>query len=597
MRNGHRILGGLVAALPIVGFLACQGYDFVFVPDTDRLGLHLRFAVETPSKADILFVIDNSNSMEEEQEALKSSIGVLLGELAPKDTSYRIGVVSTDRRGFVEACNGSVFGNDVPPQGVQKAKGPCDLVDPHDVIYPLRRPHDGATGRLLAAYNPTYFDTSQMGATPRQAQALELLVPTGLDSGPADLIGEPGVRWVIDRDVIQVEACGACTCEACDADDTTDKCCNPGADCFDGCAGPVASSMVAAYFKSNVDGLGISGQGWEEGIYNGLMAVGIDPDQPTDEVALDPFINTLREGGPNRYLGLDAAGEPVDQSWIRAEALLAIMFVSDEQDCSMHEVLWSSKSGFEEDATPAEPAGSVCYQPDRASDLLRLQRMASLLGKRKGGQEGQVAKGRVALGFIGGVEKTGPEGREGRSGEATDCYMDGSGGPKDDCACLTGIANDKWCQYTELKDSSLHSCDAFSGSRYVDFARMFSRRTFETICTESFGQAMADFATIATLACFDLDTDARPARNNPDLMKVYYTPKAIAETGGGAVLLPRTEENSLEEGWYYDADPEAPKICLTALDRLVGDVYDIFVLVNDKQDFSAGAAEDGAVAP
>ena len=81
-----RVLGIVTGLLPWLALLSCQQYDFVFQPDADRQGSHLRFVVERPSKADILFVIDNSVSMTEEQVALGDSIGVLLGALAPQDT-------------------------------------------------------------------------------------------------------------------------------------------------------------------------------------------------------------------------------------------------------------------------------------------------------------------------------------------------------------------------------------------------------------------------------------------------------------------------------------------------------------------------------
>src|SRR5207249_662593 len=97
------------AALPAL--LACQGYDFLFKPDTDQQGVHLKFTVETPSKADILFVIDNSVSMTEEQTALLDSVAVLLTDpnagLAKQDTSYRIGITSTDVIGFDKDCAGT----------------------------------------------------------------------------------------------------------------------------------------------------------------------------------------------------------------------------------------------------------------------------------------------------------------------------------------------------------------------------------------------------------------------------------------------------------------------------------------------------------
>src|SRR5262245_63646372 len=95
----------LIAVSTLV--VACQSYDFIFQPFSDRQGVHLRFKVDTPSKADILFVIDNSESMAQEQTQLAAALKFMLQRLAPLDTSYRIGIVSTDAHGFAADCNGN----------------------------------------------------------------------------------------------------------------------------------------------------------------------------------------------------------------------------------------------------------------------------------------------------------------------------------------------------------------------------------------------------------------------------------------------------------------------------------------------------------
>ena len=109
-------------------FAACQSYNFTFQPNADRHGVHLTFKVQTPSKADILFVVDNSSSMLSKQQTLTDSITVLLDTLAPLDTRYRIGIVSTDAHGFVTDCNGTtnppVFSNNMTNQALG-AKGNC----------------------------------------------------------------------------------------------------------------------------------------------------------------------------------------------------------------------------------------------------------------------------------------------------------------------------------------------------------------------------------------------------------------------------------------------------------------------------------------
>jgi hypothetical protein len=51
----------------------CQSYDWVYQPNADREGTHLVFKVEQPSKADILFVIDNSGSRSRRRSPTRST--------------------------------------------------------------------------------------------------------------------------------------------------------------------------------------------------------------------------------------------------------------------------------------------------------------------------------------------------------------------------------------------------------------------------------------------------------------------------------------------------------------------------------------------
>ena len=101
--------------------LGCQDWEYVYQPDVKREGSELAFTVEQPSRADILFVVDNSRTMEAEQQALKASVAQMLKFLAPQDTSYRIGIISTDARGRDTDCCGYPippgFPGDLNPTG------------------------------------------------------------------------------------------------------------------------------------------------------------------------------------------------------------------------------------------------------------------------------------------------------------------------------------------------------------------------------------------------------------------------------------------------------------------------------------------------
>ena len=556
------VLAALIAVA--LGGGACQSYDFIFQPDAIRRGAHLRFAVEQPSKADILFVVDNSKSMAEEQLALANSIGDLLEALAPNDTSYRIGIVSTDVNGYTEDCLGNPLV--VPdPSWLPGARGNCERPEVE-----LRRPHDGVAGRLMAAFDPEAFQASLYGELGTNEQAVfTSLTPTDVDQGPTNAIGQRGVPWVIDRDLVQGEACAACNCP-CDDEEAV---------CFTDCARDVATALVKAYFRSNIAGLGIRGSGYEQGIKASLLSIGVDPDQTNDEDALNPPARYDLTKTHNTHGTLE--GESVVTGpWFRPEAVLGIMVVSDEQDCSMPYRNYESIGPYEE---PTLPVGSVCYQQE-PQDLLMINTttVARLLRTKKR------SGARVAVGFIGGAQPTGPADRPRLRGEAVDCFMTGAGQASSQCACLYNELDERWCYLSNLSQTNLDRCQALSGTRYVELASSFGRRTIDSICQSNFGPALEEFADVITSACFDLDEGVQPANRDPDNIKVLRTSREDAEAGIAPSLLTRVSAEDLGPGWYFDMGhgDDPAKICLVGLDRLIGDVYDIFVLTTDIVDYT-----------
>jgi len=626
----RRSLPTLVAGLTLLS--GCQVYDWVFQPDADREAEHLVFKVQQPSKADILFVIDNSKSMTEEQAALVASIDKLLLELAPQDTRYRIGITSTDAIGAEVGCTAAdIFEGENKPGAIGNCANPAVV---------LRRPHDGALGRLLAAYDPAVFDVNAAWVNEVVARVAETVtvdpdlktklarvMPVSATAHPPEFAdpaifttftGEQGARWVIDRETIRLEACQTCACTT--LDDANQTVCDANAACFASCADPIARIMVQAYFRANVNALWIGGSGWEEGLRAAALAVGIDArDTGTDSeghpTALNPANSLVRlPGGANTFRTRDVDGNAMSGPWTRDEALLAVMFVSDEEDCSMPADLMGNRCIFEEgcgkdctcaaDApTPAlacdstgpawtpnpdwcpQPTGSMCYQPEVRQQLLAPSRFAQLLTLRKG------IGSRVAVGVIGGLSQAGPTpellDRDATPGSCTSSAE----GPSEVCSCLQGEDPDNtlcdlWCQYTtdttgSCTDAENIFCSALSGRRYVDFGNSFGRRTYESVCRagsgQDFGDAMVKFSRIVTLACFELE-NVKPAA--PSYIVVKRAAKADAEAGLPPTELPMRAEGSSQAGWYYNEVEN--KVCLTGIDRLIGDVYDIFVLAKDR---------------
>ncbi|MBN1959556.1 MAG: VWA domain-containing protein [Deltaproteobacteria bacterium] len=588
-----------------IGIAACQGYDFLYQPDATRRGVHLRFTVETPSKADILFVIDNSPSMKENQIALKNSIGMLLDELGPNDTSYRIGIISTDAIGRTTDCCGNDYG-----LGYATAIDRCDS-DPNypylncpnvDPAIKIRRPHDGALGRLIAAYDSASFNSSiyslLLDTTVKQT-AFEAMRPTSVTAGPVNgttptsVTGTQGVPWVIDRDIIRSNACNACSCD-CSIDDYKDS------DCYTDCVEDVAAAMVKAYFSSNIEGLGTNGIGWEQGIKTALLAIGVNPELIGDN-ALAPANSTLN--GPNRFTDYINNTATPDTKWLRDQAILGVMFLTDEEDCSMQSGAFQSLITLEDSPDYPQsgigPDGSSCYQTDGQALLIDTTRLGQLFAGRKGA--------RIALGLIGGAQPTGPDEDEKKyiSGRAADCTKDSQTAstydPEYECSCLAdNISTDqRWCDYTQDTTSPAINggCIAMAGNRYVrTMTDSFSRLTFDSICQSDYSGALQAFAKKLISACFEIDLEVRPAHDSPSNIQVMRTPNAQEGSDAATTMVDQLLDcNEEGPGWCYvppviPTDPELisstqkPQICLVGFDRLIGDIYDIFILSTDYYD-------------
>lgn len=612
IENWRRLSLGAVLIAAVV-ITACQSYEFVFQPDTDRQALSMRFTVQTPSQADIVFVVDNSVSMTEEQTALIASFEGFIDDLSKSDTAYRIGVVSTDAVGFntrnASDCDGIPLDPDAyPTQFI--SLGNCSRPE-NEIAYP----HDGARGRLLAAFDSIIYDINNPifdALSADEKAALLKLFPTGVDAGPCvdpgAAVCEPfrvqrtlGPEWVIDRELTNLNACKACDCDLCERGDA----------CFDNCATTVAGAYVNATFRANIRGLGIDGQGWEQGIRSGLLSVGVEPANPTVELALDPASNLTDPArseleAPNTFRTVDAVGNVNRVPWVRDDALLAMMFVTDEQDCSMSQATFDSvKSCFEEGCptNPAndQPTGSMCYQTAGKANLIGASYVSTILEAKKG------TASRVALGVIAGLERTGTAGNF-LDGRATDCVANPPGTAGDvttSCYCVTGNADIRWCNFTNGSTGD-PTCDGLNGDRYTELASSFRRRVLESVCESDLEPALVEFGNNAELSCFELLDGLEPADRDPNNIRVYRVPRTLAEAGVTAENIPpleRVEDGSAQEGWYFEqartldnGNTIPAQICLNRIDRLIGDIYDVKILTTDEIDFNRANSGSGTVA-
>ena len=131
----------------------------------------------------------------------------------------------------------------------------------------------------------------------------------------------------------------------------------------------------------------MDGFGWEEGIKSALLAVGLDPEESGNA---SPGYNLLAEGAPNTFV---VDGQ--ESSWVRDDAVLAVAFVTDEEDCSMPTHLMQLRHQYEENGMPV---GSICYQPEQRERFLDVSEMAGQLLVKKGEAQSRLTVSLIAGG-------------------------------------------------------------------------------------------------------------------------------------------------------------------------------------------------------
>jgi hypothetical protein len=142
-----------------------------------------------------------------------------------------------------------------------------------------------------------------------------------------------------------------------------------------------------------------------------------------------------------------------------------------------------------------------------------------------------------------------------------------------------------WCALTQDTSGAGPVCSGLAGNRYLDFGTQFKRKSYESVCEDGpdnrFGLALERFAKMATLACFDLN-GLKPVAASGENIQVRRIDRDDAEQA--FKLLPMTSESSFDKGWYYVADEN--KICLSQLNRRLGDYYEIRVIHTDQEEFN-----------
>ena len=164
-----------------------------------------------------------------------------------------------------------------------------------------------------------------------------------------------------------------------------------------------------------------------------------------------------------------------------------------------------------------------------------------------------------------------------------------TGEPEFECACLAGAGEDEWESWCELTGgiaSDSNACHALSGSRYTEFASGFRRGVYESICrgqaAGGFVEALERFSALVTESCFELDT-ITPAGRDPANVRVSRLPRERSDDAAAMVQLQQVDGAGTAAGWYYDAAEN--KVCLSLIERRIGDHYEIFVYHEDVVDY------------
>ncbi len=511
----------------------CQNESFDFQPGYDYDAAHFNFKVETPSKADILFVIDDSGSMREEQANLRASISKMLYELASKDTDYRVGVTSNDMiedfkyvtcdsntdcapLGKAWSCSQTCLGHKGERRCVERVT--IELDGGTDIDLCVNLNHDGKKGRLIAVN---------------------------------------GNGHVLDRNDIARKV-GAANAER----------------------------EVLKQLSENMFGLGIYSPGYEQGLNAAAAAIGVDPDDVIDPI--NPANDLTRApDGPNTYKSYGADGPT---SWVRPDAMLAIIFLSDEEDCSYPANL---KEIFLGDVTLGYPASTSCYLYKDSlrpvSDFTDLFIHKKADNSLTGAKKEESGKSRLTYGFIGGMspatEFSDVPGIW-TQGVPSDCRRSASG-PIGECACFAfqyDPLSEGMCSFTTFNKVDLNGgdvakfscldncCEAMAGDRYFSFVSSIKRHIGDSICQDDYSRALAEIATIATEPCFQLRV--YPACS--DATQVSRFIKVLHFNDVLPMVDPEKPENADAKGWFYRS--ETNEICLHNMDRLIDDEYDITVM-------------------
>jgi hypothetical protein len=470
----HALAFTLVAAT-VVGGPACNRRVFEQVEPTCDPTIASDVDIPIEKAADILIVVDNSNSMREEQENLAGNF------LNPNTNECPIGV--NDLADFA---------------GCKEANPPavCAFVNPTaEQLGPGGELSGCGFIQILAAYENDF----RVGVITTDVGVCDNRSPSALGGAHCTQAGPPPECTVQDTCDAVVQRCVGDNSRTC----TSDGECGltwgfrPQRGCLQPNGPPGTEFKVIARsdledtlgsnddiggrFTQTLNNISTNGSGFERGL--DAMRDFIDASN----------VDTRDEGCKN-----DLA------NFLREDAKLVVIFLTDEQDCSRLPGNDSMPDEFADDIcgiapTPAGVSAADCYDAFDNGTLSPVSEYADFLRKQKKNADD------ISIAVIAGGT------RDGDATVADGCTQD-AGQPVGDCWQSHGKSGTNACSATpsdpdvrrergclddngNLKACDLACCQADSGSRYFDLADAFPQQSIkDSICYASFRETMIKIA-------------------------------------------------------------------------------------------------------
>jgi len=555
-----------IVLLVALAGLACQEYPFEFREAKRAAAQKIDEVIATVRPTDILFVIDDSGTMDEERKQLKANLSLFIDGLLNSSTDFQVGIITTDFE-----CNRPDL---VCSGATPNASLDCCAARKNGTI----KCQDKATNADGSGDGKLDWTNCDVGRL-RSATGLNRIfrrpaAGTALADKDAWLVDFSAAITVLDCNCRATPAIGGVPCTGAVGQDRPD--------------GSAYEAGLATAFRA--------------------VACGVNCEDPTLSAACaDP-----KTACP------DTAVAQLNQGFVRTDADLVVIFVTDEDDCSFldlatYETATSLNTAAEQakhlctamecyayyGATNKAPSGRLawtdsyfkCSGVARKADPPMPENVTTYLDAfiaLKGGDPTRVR----AAGILAGLkDPASPLGFRSRA-----CYE--AGDPSDVCGCLSTASDPFFCDFTRIfGQASTHlppgggtaimcgsanpvlgGCESMPGGRYAEFLRQLAERRVaagvradtlvDSICQAKYDETLKSIVNNIILTnCFDLEkvpaalSDLRVSRNGK--------------------ALPNVEPGSALEGWSWTVGSK--QVCLEHLSKTLNDKYEIFLLSSSSQ--------------